>query len=113
VFALKHYVRDEYSYEYDDLKGFIKHLPKVATPSSNIPLEAQIHVRKVQSEHRIFKRKAYVMATPTNIPLEISYYFRTYIKYISDNKLSDSWSIKVMQECKKLNSVCIKAIFVI
>jgi hypothetical protein len=41
VLATKHYLRDEYSYDSEDIRTLINHLPRLSTPSSNIPMESQ------------------------------------------------------------------------
>lgn len=41
AYATRNYLREEYSYEEDDLRELINHIPKFSTPSSNQPLEDQ------------------------------------------------------------------------
>lgn len=41
AYATKNYLREEYSYDSDDIKDLIKHIPKFSTPSSNLPLDTQ------------------------------------------------------------------------
>ncbi|ODM97780.1 hypothetical protein Ocin01_08903 [Orchesella cincta] len=41
AYATKNYLREEYSYDEEDLYELINHIPKFSTPSSNQPLEDQ------------------------------------------------------------------------
>jgi len=93
VVAVKHYLRDEYSYDYPDLKDLIRHLPRFNTPSSNIPLDVQL---KFHQRHKQTKM-AFDMAPPTNIPIEISYYFLSYINYLDENKLAEPWALSTVK----------------
>ena len=93
VVSLKHYVRDEYAYDYDDLVGLLGHLPKYNTPSSNLPLSEQIHVFRTSGQ-------AYDKPTPTNIPIEVSYYLIAYAKHLEDEGLADHWALKTIHASK-------------
>jgi hypothetical protein len=41
VYATKNYLREDYSYDEEELKELINHLPRFSTPSSNLPLDGQ------------------------------------------------------------------------
>jgi hypothetical protein len=41
VYATKNYLREDYSYDEEELKELISHLPRFSTPSSNLPLDRQ------------------------------------------------------------------------
>jgi putative membrane protein len=67
--ASKHYLRHEYSYNYDDIKALTKHLPKMfPEPKQDV---------KNKSNNSLYR--SCQIAPPTNIPLEISYYIGIYI----------------------------------
>jgi len=93
VVAVKHYLRDEFSYDYPDLKDLVRHLPRFNTPSSNIPLDVQL---KIQAEHKKTKM-AFDFATPTNIPIEISYYYLSYVNYLEKNNLAQPWALDTIK----------------
>lgn len=65
VVSVKHYLRDEYRYDYPDLKDLISHLPRFNSPSSNLPLDVQLKMQKEYKKCKI----AFDCPTPTNIPL--------------------------------------------
>jgi len=89
ICATKHYLREEYAYDYEDYEGLMEHLPKFFTPSSNLPLNQQL-------KHVNFK--AYDHSTPTNIPIEISYYLNSYVKYLEHNQLADQWALHTIED---------------
>lgn len=43
AYATRNYLREEYSYDEDNLRELISHIPKLSTPSSNQPLKNQEH----------------------------------------------------------------------
>ena len=94
VVATKHYLREEYSYEFDDLKCLISHLPKFNTPSSNLSLDEQDQKRLPRLTRPFM---AFDHSTPTNIPIEISYYIMSYIKYVTEKSLAPAWITGAMQ----------------
>jgi len=125
VTATKHYLREEYDYDSDDLVYLIGHLPRLFTPSSNMPLDEQVdysaenipeevskskipiengkdsHGLKTafiqrQKSNRINKMIAYDHPVPTNIPIELSHYLLSYIAYVQDNKMAESFIIGAM-----------------
>jgi len=83
AFATKHYLREEYSYEYPDLKELICHLPKYSTPISTKPL-----LSAQKKEDEAFRRNAHDLETPTNIPIELSYYIAAYLSRFSSMSTS-------------------------
>ena len=102
-FAVKNYLRGEYAYDDgQDLKELINHLPRFATPSSTMSFHRQDHPSGSQRKsvdvnapatvnvnnvtagnNKKGKEKGALLAhdypTPTNIPIEISYYFASYL----------------------------------
>lgn len=90
--ATKHYLREEYSYEYDDLKDLINHLPKYATPSSTQSLESQ-----EKKKDKIFRLNAHDLETPSNIPIELSYYIASYLSSVNSRGLIDTPILTPMQ----------------
>lgn len=107
VFATKHYLREEYSYEFDDMKDLIAHLPKFETPSSNVALDAQRPIVKN-------KFTAHDIATPSNIPIEISYYLSSYISSVNSRGIIEPSLVSSLQSCKitaillHIRSFCVK-----
>jgi len=99
VVATKHYLREEYSDQYEDLRTLIDHLPRFITPPGLNAMSEQ-QSRK-SGAGRSVQLMAYEVNTPTNIPIEISYYILSYIKYVNVNNLAPAWAISTMQSCKK------------
>jgi putative membrane protein len=79
--ATKHYLREEYSYEFDDLRNLISHIRSFHIPSSNVPMSYQEeqHVEQIVRRFNGDHLKAHDVVTPTNIPLELSYYIESFI----------------------------------
>jgi putative membrane protein len=76
--ACKHYLREEYSYEYDDLRPLIGHLPKM--------------FKEPHAKHKTHNSSAINYAPPTNIPLQISYYIGIYIDSV---RKKEKWDTSV------------------
>jgi len=110
--ATKHYLREEYSYDFADLKHLISHLPVFHTPSSNVPMSYQeemdhctLEVTDLAStmtrrkKHSCVKDplKARDVVTPTNIPIELSYYIASYIMSVRDKGQCDEATYTLMQ----------------
>jgi putative membrane protein len=95
VVSVKHYVRDEYAYNYEDMAGLFDHLPKYYSPSSNLPYDEQVKGAK-----KAFVSKAYDKPTPTNIPIEVSYYLTSYAKHVDEKGLADSWATETIHASK-------------
>ncbi|ORZ21732.1 Bestrophin, RFP-TM, chloride channel-domain-containing protein [Lobosporangium transversale] len=83
AFATKHYLRDEYGYNYDDMIKLLSHIPKYSIPTSTQPMESK-------------QALAFDLLTPTNIPVELSYYIGSYIKSCSNKGKIDASSVTVM-----------------
>ncbi|CAG7830705.1 unnamed protein product [Allacma fusca] len=110
AYSVKNYLREEYSYDEEDMKDLISHLPRFATPSSNQPFERQDLRRSVDlgrkpsvagSQTHSTKSKQYNLtahdyATPTNIPIELSYYITSYVNSVRVRGLCDSSNISIM-----------------
>jgi len=93
IVSTKHYLREEYAYDYEDYEGLLEHLPKFYMPSSNMPLEKQLKEGKGKRS----EFSAYDQSTPTNIPIEMSYYLSSYIKHIDETQMADNWTVATMQ----------------
>jgi len=102
VVATKHYLREEYSYDYPDLKGLISHLPRFNTPSSNLSLDEQLETLEQRKKRP--RLMAYDQSTPTNIPVELSYYIFSYIKHVGDKNLAPGYVTGTMHSCKNNSS---------
>jgi putative membrane protein len=89
--STKHYLREEYSYDHEDLKDLIGHLSSFSTPSSNRPLNMQNGRNRAS-----FKLTAHDYSTPTNIPIELSYYIATYLNSINSRGLVESAVLSTM-----------------
>ncbi|KAF9108771.1 hypothetical protein BGX29_007061 [Mortierella sp. GBA35] len=137
AFATKHYLREEYGYEYDDMVDLLTHIPKYSLPTSTQPmdwrtdlptplgtLQAQPNQQQGQGQsshmsekaakasnvsatgghveqHRrrqASKRRAlaFDFLTPTNIPVELSYYIGSYIKACSAKQKVDPATLTMM-----------------
>lgn len=99
VIATKHYLREEYSDQYEDLKILIGHLPRFNTHPSIKPPE--VSEKKNKMAARTARLKAYDHPTPTKIPIELSYYILSYIKYVIEDNSAPSWAVSTMQACKR------------
>lgn len=94
AYATRNYLRGVYSYEEEDLRELINHLPKFSTPSSSQPLQGQAEetggrLRKTMKSMKIRASKtanpekakesrsscssimAFDTTVPTNIPIEL------------------------------------------
>jgi len=122
AYATKHYIRSEYSYEEDDLKDLIAHLPRTFMPSFNTTLLEQESTAKLVREgstgdlrknsgpppttasaRRRRNSVPYVTQAdpiPTNIPLEISYFIQSYIKSASDRALFEKPTQRILDTGK-------------
>ncbi|KAF9425184.1 hypothetical protein BGZ76_003387, partial [Entomortierella beljakovae] len=137
AFATKHYLREEYGYNYEDMVDLLAHIPKYSIPTSTQPMDwrtdiptpleeiqqqqqgktsylsekNQQHVttsnisqqpRPSTSHHRSRRHQAKMQAlafdflTPTNIPIELSYYISSYIKSCSNKQRVDAATLTVM-----------------
>lgn len=90
--STKHYLREEYAYDYEDYEGLLDHLPKFYKPLSGLPLEEQL--KKTQLKSKALKAFDYV--TPTHVPIEVSFYLNSYVKHVTDNELADATTIGTM-----------------
>ena len=131
AYAVKNYLREEYSYDEEDMKDLISHLPRFATPSSTQPFTHQqdsanlsrksldlgransaassIHSKKdhlngLTAKAKEYKLKAHDYPAPTNIPIELSYYFASYVTSLIDRKQCDSSTISTLNSCKLSSS---------
>ncbi|XP_021951188.1 UPF0187 protein alr2987 [Folsomia candida] len=83
AYATKNYLREEYSYDKDDLKELIGHIPHFSNQSLNQPLDT---------------KGTFIGETmlTTNIPIELSYYIASYIKSVKDRDIIDPSSLTLM-----------------
>lgn len=119
--ATKHYLREEYSYEFEDLRSLIPHIKSFHIPSSNVPISYQDiqHAEKIVNHfngdtlkaHDVVRRFFLVrdeiinsnrnfclmQVTPTNIPIELSYYIESFINYCEDQKKCADCTIASMR----------------
>ncbi|KAF9975019.1 hypothetical protein BGZ65_008465 [Modicella reniformis] len=133
AFATKHYLREEYGYNYDDMIDLLSHIPKYSIPTSTQPMdwrtdlptphgtvqqhpsqaEGQVHLDEMtpqkdptvatdraKSRTRRHQVKTQALAfdflTPTNIPVELSYYIGSYIKSCSNKGRVDAATLTMM-----------------
>jgi hypothetical protein len=92
--SVKHYLREEYSYQYADLKDLIVHIAKYSTRASTgqnpkpdvaIPVESSDGKSKDKKGGRLL---AQADIPPTNIPLDILTHLNTYGNYLVQNNLA-------------------------
>ncbi|KAG0075150.1 hypothetical protein BGZ90_010167, partial [Linnemannia elongata] len=136
AFATKHYLREEYGYEYEDMVDLLTHIPKYSLPTSTQPMDwrtdiptplgtlqtQDIQQQQQQSSHLSEKQGvklsgvsttahaetrhrrqqnkrralAFDFLTPTNIPVELSYYIGSYIKSCSAKQKVDAATLTMM-----------------
>jgi len=116
AYSTKNYLRQDYSYVSENVQNLLGHIQHFSTPSSNHPLEVQeeianeINQPKLQSQSNYettdgnFRKRKFLAphdsVTPTNIPLELSYYLASYIYSVRGRALADSFTISEMNNCK-------------
>ncbi|KAF9930022.1 hypothetical protein FBU30_000935 [Linnemannia zychae] len=139
AFATKHYLREEYGYDYEDMIDLLAHIPKYSLPTSTQPMDwrtdiptplgtlqsqsagqsghlsekapqqqgaqtsklsgvsttnqATHHHRRQQHKYRAL---AFDFLTPTNIPIELSFYIGSYIKSCSAKQKVDAATLTLM-----------------
>jgi putative membrane protein len=91
VFATKHYLREEYSHDFEDIKPLLNHLRKFSTPSSNLSMKNQ---KKKKAECRY---TAHDYVTPSNIPLELHYYISSYVNSVNSRSLAEPFLVSSME----------------
>ncbi|KAF8930897.1 hypothetical protein CPC16_011432 [Podila verticillata] len=119
AFSTKHYLREEYGYNYDDMVDLLSHIPKYSIPSStepmdwrlDVPSQDQPHTSAISSQSQCNPRQstsrsrrlskseqalAFDFLTPTNIPVELSYYLGSYIKSCSNKNKVDAATLTMM-----------------
>ncbi|KAG0368924.1 Bestrophin, RFP-TM, chloride channel-domain-containing protein [Gamsiella multidivaricata] len=132
AFATKHYLREEYGYNYDDMINLLAHIPKYSIPTSTQPMDWRTDIptplgslqkesyqlpeepqgkatassidpeRVSTSDARTRRHQAKKQAiafdflTPTNIPIELSYYIGSYIKSCSNKGRVDAATLTMM-----------------
>ncbi|KAF8934942.1 Bestrophin, RFP-TM, chloride channel-domain-containing protein [Dissophora ornata] len=142
-FATKHYLREEYGYNYDDMVDLLSHIPKYSIPTSTQPMDWRVdiptdlesispagHLQPPQNlpqnqqqnqpsqlsslspaggrvsgtfaqglrGRRASRQQAlaFDFLTPTNIPVELSYYIGSYIKSCSNKGKLDPATLTMM-----------------
>lgn len=140
AFATKHYLREEYGYNYDDMVDLLSHIPKYSIPTSTQPMDWRMDVpadlgtlvpthlhpqhqqehqqQQQQQQHQLdtnpvptnqpkdglrarraskgMQTLAFDFLTPTNIPIELSYYIGSYIKSCSNKQKVDAATLTMM-----------------
>jgi putative membrane protein len=134
AFATKHYLREEYGYDYDDMVDLLTHIPKYSIPTSVEPMDWRMDIpttplesltpqapqaQQPQSSQlsgsptnigrpsgtfggaRARRQSraqalAFDFLTPTNIPVELSYYIGSYIKSCSNKGKVDPATLTMM-----------------
>lgn len=97
--ATKHYLREEYGYKYADLSNLLSHITTTHATPRNVSISHKETFDDVITTQRD--------VNCTNIPLEISYYIASYIKYCQnqpwDQPKCDAIVITAMHKCIQLN----------
>ncbi|KAF9347750.1 hypothetical protein BGX34_002914 [Mortierella sp. NVP85] len=134
AFATKHYLREEYGYNYADMIHLLTHIPKYSIPTSTQPMDWRVdiptdlstlqpqphqqpppHYHRQQPQQqqdqqsqqpltdlrarrasRHMNDLAFDFLTPTNIPIELSYYIGSYIKSCSNKGKVDAATLTMM-----------------
>ncbi|KAG0074112.1 hypothetical protein BGZ90_011015 [Linnemannia elongata] len=135
AFATKHYLREEYGYDYDDMVDLLTHIPKYSIPSSVEPMDWRMDIPTTPLESLTPQQQpqpqqpqtsqlsasatnigrtsgtfgggrarrqsraqalAFDFLTPTNIPVELSYYIGSYIKACSNKGKVDPATLTMM-----------------
>lgn len=147
AYATKHYLREEYGYDYEDLVELLAHIPKYSVPTSTQPmdwrtdiptaletLQQQAPTRSHLSEKsggqsqmaagassnvsqsggtRFRQRQsksqalAFDFLTPTNIPVELTYYIGSYIKACSNKQKVDAATLTMMNNALVMMVDCL------
>lgn len=94
---MKHYLREEYSYDYDDLKSLIGHLPAFKNKLNHSAVAPAKNLRRAT---RKFSH-LYTGPNPqSNIPLELVHCIAIYVKSLISRKLCDPSVIFTMNSGK-------------
>ncbi|KAF9543356.1 hypothetical protein EC957_000947 [Mortierella hygrophila] len=135
AFATKHYLREEYGYDYDDMVDLLTHIPKYSIPTSVEPMDWRMDIPTTPLESLTPQQQpqpqqpqtsqlsgaatnigrasgtfegsrarrqsraqdlAFDFLTPTNIPVELSYYIGSYIKACSNKGKVDPATLTMM-----------------
>ncbi|KAF9090996.1 hypothetical protein BGX29_011192 [Mortierella sp. GBA35] len=130
AFATKHYLREEYGYDYEDMVDLLTHIPKYSIPTSVEPMDWRMDIPTTSIESltpspqpqqqnttsqmsganvgrpsfaggRARRQSraqalAFDFLTPTNIPVELSYYIGSYIKSCSNKGKVDPATLTMM-----------------
>ncbi|KAF9576612.1 hypothetical protein EC968_006959 [Mortierella alpina] len=149
AFATKHYLREEYGYNYDDMIDLLTHIPKYSIPTSTQPMdwrtdiptpleelqqqqptrrqgtrvagevsekEQHHHSSSISQSHRAARHRrhqaksqalAFDFLTPTNIPVELTYYIGSYIKSCSNKQTVDAGTLTVMNNAVVMMVDCL------
>ncbi|KAF9290067.1 hypothetical protein BGZ68_008025 [Mortierella alpina] len=149
AFATKHYLREEYGYNYDDMIDLLTHIPKYSIPTSTQPMdwrtdiptaleelqqqpqprrqatnlnsavsekEQHHHSSSISQAHRAARHRrhqaksqalAFDFLTPTNIPVELTFYIGSYIKSCSNKQKVDAATLTVMNNAVVMMVDCL------
>ncbi|KAG0052661.1 hypothetical protein BGZ83_002318 [Gryganskiella cystojenkinii] len=141
AYSTKHYLREEYGYDYEDMVDLLTHIPKYSIPSSTQPLDWRLDIPgppagspsnfatlsptsvqfqnqdlpsqmssagvgapgttfgeggRARRQSKVERALAFDFLTPTNIPVELSYYIGSYIKSCSSKGKVDAATLTLM-----------------
>ncbi|GJJ68333.1 ion channel-forming bestrophin family protein [Entomortierella parvispora] len=133
AYSTKHYLREEYGYDYDDMVDLLTHLPKYSLPTSVQPMDWRMDIPPVsldalsptsaqfpqqqqqqassstgapgttygeggraRRQSKVEHALAFDYLTPTNIPVELSYYIGSYIKSCGAKGKVDASTLTLM-----------------
>ncbi|KAI9234054.1 MAG: Bestrophin, RFP-TM, chloride channel-domain-containing protein [Podila humilis] len=123
AYSTKHYLREEYGYNYEDMVDLLNNIPKYSIPTSTEPMDWRTDVPAAldglhqqpnltsflsdRSRHSISgagrarraaksQALAFDFLTPTNIPVELSFYIGSYIKSCSNKGQVDPATLTMM-----------------
>ena len=83
--AVKHYLRQEYGPNYEDVLPYIQHLKKYNMPSSVEPLTEDQLIER-EEEHSHSRRSIDInQAIKSNLPLELTLYIGAYMQFLRDH----------------------------
>lgn len=134
AYSTKHYLREEYGYDYDDMIDLLTHIPKYSIPTSTQPMDWRMDIPpsvenlntlsptsaqfqqnqpsqmssmgapgtmygeggRARRQSKVARALAFDYLTPTNIPVELSYYIGSYIKSCSNKGKVDAATLTLM-----------------
>ena len=97
AFALstKHYLRDEYSHDYDEVMHYLSAFPENITKPPRPPIKLLNGTAKEKATVEVPSFTA-----PSNTPGEIMYYLGAYLDSIAERELVNVHVMRILQDCK-------------